>query len=123
MVKTIILVGIGGGIGSILRFLSGLLVNKYIPLVFPWGTFMVNVVGCFLIGAFLGIFDRDQWTDPDLKTLLVIGFCGGFTTFSTFSFESLGLLQSNNTAIAIAYMALSVIICLLATWVGFFVMK
>ena len=84
MVKAVILVGIGGGLGSILRFLSGFVVNKCLPTVFPWGTFLVNLVGCFLIGLFLGKAEEHQWASSDLKFLLVIGFCGGFTTFSAF---------------------------------------
>lgn len=123
MWRTIILVAIGGGIGSILRYLTSVTANKYFPGLFPWGTFIVNVLGCFLIGLLIGLFDRQQIANQDFRYLLVTGFCGGFTTFSTFAAENIGLFQSGNHLAAFLYTAFSVIICLAATWGGLLLLK
>ena len=118
MMRAIILVGIGGGIGSILRYLTAVFVNKYFQPSFPWATFATNILGCLIIGLLLGFFERHQLTNPDLKYLFITGFCGGYTTFSTFSAENINLFQSGNTFIAFLYIAASVLIGLLAVWFG-----
>lgn len=123
MIKTLLLVGLGGGIGSIFRYLTGVYVHKYLPALFPLGTFLVNVTGCFLIGLLMGFFDRGDWTDPDLKFLLVVGGCGGFTTFSAFSIENINLLQNHQVLLAFIYIASSVVLGMLATWAGFYLIK
>lgn len=123
MAKTLLLVGLGGGIGSICRYLTGLYVHKYLPTIFPWGTFLINVIGCFLIGLMMGLFDRGHWTDPDLKFLLVVGICGGFTTFSAFSMENINLLQNHQVLYAFIYIISSVVLGLMATGAGFFMIK
>jgi CrcB protein len=123
MIKSILLVGLGGGLGSIFRYLTAVLVNKHFSFIYPLATLMTNVIGCFLIGLLLGWFEKQHWTGPELKFLLVIGFCGGYTTFSTFAFENISLLQANHTLVAFAYIAMSVIAGLLATWLGLFVVR
>ncbi|MDR1633038.1 MAG: fluoride efflux transporter CrcB [Dysgonamonadaceae bacterium] len=107
MIKQLILVGLGGGIGSIMRFL----VSK-IPFAqssFPWATFAVNIAGCFLIGLLIGLSVRHQILDADMRLLLVTGFCGGFTTFSTFSAENVYLYQSGNYFLLALYILISII--------------
>lgn len=121
--RTIILVGLGGGIGSILRYLTSLFVAKYFHADFPWGTLFVNVMGSLLIGLLLGFILREQFSHPDLKFFLVVGFCGGYTTFSAFSAESINLLQTGNFSSAFLYIAASVAISLFAVWAGLAVMK
>ncbi|NAW51170.1 fluoride efflux transporter CrcB [Elizabethkingia argentiflava] len=123
MLKSILLVGFGGGIGSILRYLVSLYFSKSSLGAFPWGTFMVNVLGCFMIGVLLGLFERYQCLNPDFKYLFVTGFCGGFTTFSTFAAESLDLFHSENLLIASIYIAASVFMGLLAVWAGGVILK
>lgn len=123
MLKTLILVGFGGGVGSILRYLIGMYLYRHFPAAFPWGTWMVNVLGCFLIGLFVAIFDRSAGLNPEWRQLLVVGFCGGFTTFSAFSLESLSLLQNNQAIAAFLYMGTSIIVGFSATTLGFFLMK
>lgn len=120
MIKQLILVGLGGGIGSIFRYLTSLLVNRYFhPDSFPLATFVVNVLGCLLIGVLIGLSIRYELLDRELKLLLVTGFCGGYTTFSTFSSENLQLLESQNYYILCLYIILSILIGLLAVWLGF----
>ncbi len=80
-----------------------LFINKYWANNFPLATFITNVLGCFLIGLILGILDKNNLTDSNLKWFLVTGFCGGFTTFSTFGHENLTLLQNQNSLTALLY--------------------
>ena len=123
MIRTLIFVGLGGGAGSIFRYLISVTANKHFHASFPWGTFAVNILGCLLVGVLLGIFERQQLTNPDLKFLFITGFCGGFTTFSTFASENINLFQSGQTLTAILYIVSSVIVSLLAVWLGFILTK
>lgn len=123
MTRAIILVGIGGGIGSIFRYLTSVIVTKYAPPAFPFATLAANVLGCLVIGLLLGFFERQQLTHPDLKFLFITGFCGGYTTFSTFASENINLVQSGNTLTAFLYIAASIAGSLLAVWLGFSLTK
>ena len=123
MLKTILYIAIGGAIGSVLRFLTMVLVSKFWSNQFPLATFIANIIGCFLIGLFIGILTKNQLEDSNLKWFLVTGFCGGFTTFSAFGMENYNLFQSNNSLLAFGYIALSIILGLFAVWFGLFVSK
>lgn len=118
MIKAMLLVGLGGGVGSMFRYSISVLFNKFSTTLFPWPTFIVNVLGSFLMGLLISYFGRSFIVSPNLKLLLVVGFCGGFTTFSTFSIEGLNLLNSGNTTIAITYILGSVFFGLIAVWLG-----
>lgn len=123
MFKALLFVGLGGGIGSCFRYLTSVVTHKYIQSAFPWATFLVNVIGCLLIGVLIGIFTKQQVENSELKLLFVTGFCGGFTTFSTFALENIKLFQSGNTLLALLYIALSVILGIFAVWSGMLLMK
>lgn len=117
MFKNLLLIGAGGAAGSMLRYLISFLFHKYLNSSFPAGTFVVNVTGCFLIGIFMGMYADNQHT-PQLKLLLVTGFCGGYTTFSAFSYENLSLINNGQTMLAFGYIFASIITGVAAVWLG-----
>ena len=118
MMRAVLLVALGGAVGSVLRYLSSAAVNKYVQSSFPWATFAVNVVGCFLIGLLMGFFIKQPAQDDGMKWLLVTGFCGGFTTFSAFAHENVALFQTQQYGTAFLYTAASVILGMIAVWLG-----
>lgn len=116
--KEVILVGLGGAAGSILRYLSSQFVQKYYNGHFPLATFTINVIGCLLIGVLIGYFSKTQVLQNEWKLLLITGFCGGFTTFSAFASENLNLINNNQIGLALFYIALSVFLGIAAVWLG-----
>jgi CrcB protein len=117
-----LLIAVGGAVGSLLRYLVGGAVQRTSAGGFPIGTMFVNVSGCFLIGILLRQFMNMQLS-PELRALLIVGFCGGFTTFSTFSAETVGLIEGGEYGRATSYVILSVVLCLSATLLGMTVMR
>lgn len=111
------LIALGGAVGSLLRYLVGGVIQRSSASGFPVGTMFVNVAGCFLIGIFVR-FLLNMQTSAELRALLVVGFCGGFTTFSTFSFETVGLIEGGEYVRAATYMLGSVALCVVATFAG-----
>lgn len=118
MIKNILLVGLGGGLGSMARYLCQRWINNFYPHHFPWGTFAVNIVGCLLIGFFWGLTFRSFAVNENWKLFLMTGICGGFTTFSAFTLEGIGLIKENKMALFFLYIAGSVIAGLFATYIG-----
>lgn len=117
--KIWLFVGLGSALGGIARYASARAAHAWFPAAaFPLGTFFVNVAGCFFIGALSGFFERFEADDPALRLFLTVGFCGGFTTFSTFANESLQLLQGRAFLLAALYAALSVFVGLGAAFAG-----
>ncbi len=123
MIRPILLVAIGGAAGSVLRYLTGEFFKKISSTTFPLGTFVANIAGCLLIGILIGLFDKAGSDNPQLKWLLITGFCGGYTTFSSFSYENVSLLQHGNYGLAFLYIASSLLLGLLAVGFGLFLVK
>ena len=117
-----LLIALGGAAGSLLRYLIGGAVQRMSAGGFPIGTMFVNVSGCFLIGILVRQFLNMQ-ISPELRALLIVGFCGGFTTFSTFSAETLGLIEGGEYGRATGYVILSVVLCLTSTFMGMTAMR
>ncbi|MEM7536094.1 MAG: fluoride efflux transporter CrcB [Chloroflexota bacterium] len=127
----LLLIGLGGFVGAILRYVTGSLVTQLLPnLAFPYGTFVVNIIGCLLIGVLTRLTElspellaQQNWIGqallkPEIRALIFIGFLGAFTTFSTFSNEGLALLQKSRFDVALLYVGGSVFVGLAAVWLG-----
>ncbi len=116
----VLLVGLGGFVGSSARFVLSGLVHRALPLsVFPIGTFAVNVLGCLVIGFLGGLMELRQVLGPAQRLFVLIGILGGFTTFSTFAFETLSLAHASDFARAAGNVAGQVLLGLTAAWVGY----
>jgi CrcB protein len=123
MLKVILAVGTGGFVGSVSRFYLSKYFQSLAGSSFPLGTLVVNVIGCFLIGFFYGIFMKYSDLSPAWRLVLTTGFCGGFTTFSTFSFENIALLRDSQYVFFFAYTGASLIAGLLFTLLGLMLAK
>ncbi|MCU0326536.1 MAG: fluoride efflux transporter CrcB [Spirosomaceae bacterium] len=118
--KNILLIFIGGGSGSLLRYFLGKFIQQNFAAFFPIGTLIVNIVASFVLGLFVG---KSISTDDTLKALVAIGFCGGFSTFSTFSNETLQLILSDKLGAGLINIVLNVALCILATYAGIWMGK
>lgn len=118
MIKMFFITGAGGFMGSGLRYLSQRLISHYFPLSFPYGTFIINILGCFLIGIIFAMGDKTKILSPEMSMFLAVGFCGGFTTFSSFTLDSIGLLRDGQYLYFSTYIFASVAIGILATIAG-----
>ena len=122
MDRSILLVGVGGFLGSVARYLVAATLAGY-QLSFPYATLGVNIAGCFLIGVIFALSDRGQLLSPEWRIFLTTGFCGGFTTFSTFSYETLRLMQDGEHFYFVLYISTSVLACLAATYLGIILIR
>jgi len=111
-------VAAGGAAGAVLRFLVGRSIQSSIPGAFPVGTLSVNILGCFLIGVLAGLFAGPTGAREELRLGLVVGLLGGFTTFSSFGFETLALLDAGNFRAASTYVLASNLVGVGAAWLG-----
>lgn len=118
MIKAMLIAGLGGFMGTCLRYLTGRLCHLWEMGGFPLGTFVVNIVGSFIIGALLGLAERNNFITPTMNVLLVTGFCGGFTTFSSFADDIFLLMQQRNWTIFAIYTSLSIILGVFFVWIG-----
>lgn len=123
MIKNLFLVAIGGASGSVLRYLVHWIVSKKTLSTFPYQTFIVNIIGCLLIGILVGYLAKNQAQNETLKLLLITGFCGGFTTFSAFGLENINMIQNQNYQLAFIYTSLSLVLGILAVSLGIFISK
>ena len=121
--KAIFIILAGSGLGGVARYGLQLLAFRLYPIRFPLGTFVVNLIGCFLIGLFFSLAERAGAISQEIKLFLITGFCGGFTTFSTFSVDGLTLLKSGAMVYFMLYTVGSVVAGLLMTWLGMQVIK
>lgn len=114
-------IAVGGAIGSVSRYGLSMLVDRHVPSAFPWGTMVCNVLGCFIIGwlAQWLVVDRPDWIPVPMRQGVMVGVLGGFTTFSTFSLQTLALIRDEGDwSAAMVNIGLSLVLCLLAVWAG-----
>lgn len=119
-ILNILLVFGGGGLGSVVRFLLGRWVNAWHNHHFPFGTLAVNVVACLVLGYVVGVADHRHLISPSARLFWTVGFCGGFSTFSTFSAETLTLVQGGFHLSTIVYIVSSLVLCLAGVFVGMY---
>ncbi|NOU61484.1 fluoride efflux transporter CrcB [Marinifilum caeruleilacunae] len=118
MLRTLLLIGMGGFLGSVSRFLIGQGLHRLFDTIFPIGTMTVNIVGSFIIGVVYSLAERDNLISPEVRMFLAVGFCGGFTTFSSFAFDKLNLLKDSGFLYLSMYLGGSVFLGLLAVYLG-----
>lgn len=123
MVKSILIAGLGGFIGTVLRFLLSRIIQTQSLSLFPWSTFLINTSGCLLIGFFYGIAEKGNLMPANLRLFLTVGLCGGFTTFSTFSNDALMLIQGREWLRVTLYASLSLFLGLAAVYFGKIISK
>ena len=113
-----LIVALGGGIGAAARYGVNVGAPRLFGADYPWHTLIVNVVGCFIIGAFMTMATERLIISPYWRLLITVGFVGGLTTFSSFSYETFGLLENANLIMALYNIGLNLIMGFLATWMG-----
>lgn len=121
--RLLLLVCLGGAVGSGTRFLLSGYATRLLGAAFPWGTLAVNLIGCFVMGALIEWITLRFEGSPELRALLATGFLGGFTTFSAFSYDFLGLMQRGESVAALAYGVVTVVGSLVAVWAGLMVAR
>lgn len=117
------LVAIGAAFGGTLRYWVGGVTQKLLPFGFPYGTLVVNVLGSFILGFLIYYFDAKRLLSPELRLMLAVGFCGGFTTFSSFSFETMNLLRDSEYFLATLNVGLNIFLTLLAVFLSYYLAK
>lgn len=113
-----VIVGVGGCLGSVLRFWLGTYIGEKMGTQFPYGTFVINVTGSFLIGFILALLTVKTHWSPYWRYLIPVGFIGGYTTFSSFEYETLRTMQDGQVGLGLLYVALSVCVGFVAVWGG-----
>lgn len=120
MIRNSIWIALGGAIGSLCRFWLSEAFTSWLGTEFPWGTVVVNLTGCFVIGFYGTLTGPDGrvLVSPNARQFVMVGLCGGYTTFSSFSLQTLNMVQNGDWDLAGLHIATSVITCLLAVWLG-----
>jgi CrcB protein len=121
--RLLFIIGIGGFLGTIARYLFQQLIYRFYPASFPVGTLAINLLGCFLIGIFFALSEKGNVIPPEWRMFLTTGLCGGFTTFSAFSFESVQLLNDGEYTYMTGYILASVVIGIAATIAGIWITR
>lgn len=118
-----LIVSLGAALGGALRYWTATFVHKLLPVYFPYGTLTVNFAGSFLLGFFVFYLDEKGFISPAVKIFLTVGFCGGYTTFSTFSFETLNLLKDSQFILASLNVLGNVFLSLFAVYLSYIISK
>jgi CrcB protein len=116
-------VSFGAAAGGALRYWLSNYTYKFFPPTFPYGTLVVNIAGSFLLGIFMFYFDQKELLSSNARIFLTVGFCGGFTTFSTFSFETLNLFRDSQIGLGLLNIALNIFLCLIGVYLAYLISK
>ena len=116
--STYLWIALGGALGTMARYATGIYVGRWLGTAFPWSTLLINILGSFLIGVFAESFALQWDTSQSTRAFLIIGICGGYTTFSTFSLDIVTLLNRGEAALALTYVLASVVIGLAGLYAG-----
>lgn len=116
-------VSLGAGIGGAFRYWLSGFVHNVLPAYFPFGTLAVNILGSFILGIIIFYFDENELISQNIKLLLTVGFCGGFTTFSTFSLETINLMRESELILAFFNILLNILLCLVGVYVAYILSK
>ena len=119
--REVMLVFLGGGLGSVIRFLMGRWINAFHNHHFPWGTLGANVLACGIMGLLIGLADHKNLISPPVRLFWTVGFCGGFSTFSAFSSEAINLVQGGFQVSFLLYIFASLLLCVAATYGGLWI--
>lgn len=123
MLRTILIVGTGGFIGSVMRYLVQVFVEKGMTTTFPWGTFIANVVGSFIIGIVFGLAEKGNVLSAEWRMFLAVGICGGFTTFSSFAYNNLNMIKEHSFLQLLWNVGGSLFFGILAVYLGIILVK
>jgi len=123
MLRTILIVGTGGFIGSVMRYLVQVFVEKGLASTFPWGTFVANVAGSFIIGVIFALAEKGNLMSSEWRLFLAVGICGGFTTFSSFAYNNLTMLREQAYGQLLLNIGGSLILGILAVYLGIILMR
>ena len=123
MWKTLFYVAIGSIIGGVSRFLLQQFIQRRVESVFPYGTLVVNLVGCFVIGIIIGLADKGNLMSPQARIFWATGICGGFTTFSSFISENYNMLRGGELLSTFIYLSVSIVVGLMAAGLGILLVK
>ena len=118
MLRTIFIVGTGGFIGSVMRYLVQIVIEKGMTSTFPWGTLTANILGCFLIGVIYAVSEKGNLMSPEWRIFLTVGFCSGFTTFSSFAYNNFNMIRDNSFYYLLLNMGGSLFLGILAVYLG-----
>jgi CrcB protein len=118
--RELVLIFVGGGLGSVSRYSLGRWVTSFHTQQFPYGTLAVNVFACLILGLLIGVADHKQLISANARLFWTVGFCGGFSTFSTFSSETVTLIQTGFHLSGVVYIIASLVLCLAATYAGLY---
>ncbi|MCU0397256.1 MAG: fluoride efflux transporter CrcB [Cyclobacteriaceae bacterium] len=121
--RLLFIIGAGGFIGTVARYLFQQGISKLLPVLFPFGTLLVNLTGCFLIGVIYALSERWNILTPEWRLFLTTGICGGFTTFSTFSYETYNLIREEQYVYVSLYIGISVLVGLALTFLGILLIR
>lgn len=123
MVRTLFIVGTGGFLGSALRYLINTLVEKHMMSTFPMGTFIANILGCFIIGLVYALAEKGDLMSAEWRLFLTVGFCGGFTTFSAFAYNNLSLIKEHSYNYLLLNVGGNLILGILAVYAGIILIR